>query len=654
MRLLNRPIHRRWLTVKLVFIFTTLLVPSAFAQVSPEEHAEHHPEKAAGNSEQGSGMMGGNMMGGMGDMMEKMGAPKPKELYPRLMDLPDLPMEERREIKQEAHARMLEGTRRFSDGLDELAAAASTDDFQAMQNATAKMREGLAQFESGLAAHRAIAEGKAPRNVALQWFKREMGLLPDDAADHGFRLFGMTAFHTAIMTVLIAFAAAMIWMYFLKMRRATDLMKQLAEAASSNNQQDLTSVSSAENEPTLPSETAPAGVAVATSSDEDLTHQADCCNESSTDCSSAELVKGADISTGILQVAKRKLCRLRVARIFRETTDVKTFRLVACHGGGLPFSYLPGQFLTLTLPVGEKPIRRSYTISSSPTQGYYCEISVKREDLGAGSRYLHDQLKEGDTLEVQAPSGKFTFTGSEADSIVLISGGVGITPMMSITRALTDMSWEKDIYFVIACRDPDHFIFRSDLLRLQECNPKLHVFVSMSRVEEPIDGWFPGRLTKERLAEWVPDIADKWIHLCGAPPMMEATQQMLAELGVSAGKIHTENFGSQQKPHVKTTQREESNNSTKVNLETTASVTFAASQKSTQMLPEETVLEAAEREGVEIDSSCRTGMCGVCRVKLTAGRVTMDVDDALEPDDKAADMILACQAKSTGDITVEA
>ncbi|MCB0075605.1 MAG: hypothetical protein KDE20_29325, partial [Caldilineaceae bacterium] len=144
----------------------SILSPHLSAQVSPEEHAKHHPEQAKGGNEKGGGMTGGGMMGGegggmmgggMGGMMEKMGAPKPKEMYPQLMDLPDLPMEERASIEQEAHQRMMQGTQLLSDGLDELSIAAATDDFQTMQNATAKMREGLAQFESGLAAHRAIA-----------------------------------------------------------------------------------------------------------------------------------------------------------------------------------------------------------------------------------------------------------------------------------------------------------------------------------------------------------------------------------------------------------------------------------------------------------------------------------------------------------------
>ena len=88
-------------------------------------------------------------------------------------------------------------------------------------------------------------------------------------------------------------------------------------------------------------------------------------------------------------------------------------------------------------------MKRSYTIASSPTQAHYCAVTVKREENGVVSRFLHDEVKEGDLLELSAPGGKFVFTGEEADSIVLIAGGVGITPMMSAIRYLTDnrLAW---------------------------------------------------------------------------------------------------------------------------------------------------------------------------------------------------------------------
>ena len=124
---------------------------------------------------------------------------------------------------------------------------------------------------------------------------------------------------------------------------------------------------------------------------------------------------------------------LRIARIFIETPAIKTFRLMAPTGDPIPFDFLPGQFLTLTLDQDGKTIKRSYTMASSPTQRDYVELTIKREEPGVVSRYLHDRACEGDVLQVAAPQGTFIFTGIEAESIVLIGGGVGLTPLMSVT-----------------------------------------------------------------------------------------------------------------------------------------------------------------------------------------------------------------------------
>jgi ferredoxin-NADP reductase len=609
--------------------------------------------KGMGDKGKGKGMvkgMGGGMGKGMGMGKRSSG---PDDLYPELMSLPNMSPEQRASLKQKAHQRMLEGAAMLSQGVGSLADAAPSDDFRTMEQATATFRQGLLKFESGLAAHRAIAEGNAPRNIALEWFQRDLNLLPLANDEPGFKFFGMSVFHTSVMALLAFFVAATSWMYFYKMRRAAALLQR------------LTTMDAAATAPVAPSATAPpapapspkaAVVPAATSpaKKSSATKGDDCCVESDVDCGAEDADSDRpDISQGLLRVVKKKLCRLRVAQIFQETADVKTFRLVACHGGGIPFSYFPGQFLTVTMPIGDKPIRRSYTISSSPTQGYYCEITVKREEQGVGSRYLHDTVKGGDTLEIQAPNGKFIFTGKEAEGVVLISGGVGITPMMSITRALTDMGWPGDIYFVVACRDPEHLIYKTELHRLAERHSNLHLVLAMSRIEKDIDGYHRGRLTKELLAKEVPDIATKWIHLCGAPPMMDGTKQMLSEMGVPSEQIHTENFGSQQKPQARTAQREKAAPAAAPE-ETGPTATFQTSGKSTQCLPDETILEAAERVDVDIENSCRVGMCGVCTAKLVSGEVTMEVEDGLEPDAKEAGIILTCQAKPVGDVTVEA
>lgn len=596
--------------------------------------------------------------GGMGGMMEQMGAPKPRGLYPTLMSMPDLPLEERQAVEQQAHERMKAGATLMSEGFDKLTQAAPTDDFQAMQEAVDLLREGVAQFDSGLAAHRALAEGKAPRNVALQWFKSEMNLLPPEAP-HQAGVLGMSWFHFSVMLILILFAAAMIAMYFFKMRRASELLARIAtadqpgQAAASPAAPAAApqAVAAAPAPSSAPSDTQQPSPASATAGPQTATK--DCCDSGDGGCVTEAPLDASKISKGLLHVAEKKLCKLRVVRIVQETPDVKTFRLIPCHGGGIPFSYLPGQFLTLTLPVGEKPIKRSYTIASSPTQGYYCEITVKREEQGAGSRYLHDQVHVGDMLEAKAPSGRFVFRGEEADSVVLIAGGVGITPMMSITRALTDMAWPGEIYFIVGCQDPEHFIYESELKQLQDQYPNLHVFVAMSRIEQDLGSYRKGRLSKQLIEEWVPDIADKWVHLCGAPAMMDTVKAMLDELGVPADRIHTENFGSTQKPTAKVAKGQEEAAAEK-KAEQQPAVTFTTSDQSTEMEPDETVLEASERVDVDIDYSCRVGTCGECRVKLLSGEVSMETEDGLEPGDKEQGIILACQAKPKNDVSVEA
>ena len=678
------PRTARWVTFCAATILMAIGPGVIKAQVSDEEHASHHPEESqqdapasqptagqtgsvdpSGSPEAkpangAGGMMGGGAGGGMGKMMEQMGAPKPKQLYPSLMALPDLSLERRQEIQQQAHDRMIAGAALMSEGLEALSRAAPSDDYAAMQEASASLQEGLSQFDSGLAAHRALAEGKAPRNVALQWFKREMNLLPLSGEAQQRGLFGLSWFHLTTMLILTLFAAVMIAMYFFKMRRAAALLARItqAEPATSSAGTEVapakqTSHAAAENAATKPQAVSPVSTGPGTAKGPTAATPHDCCSDPEGACVSDEPPDAASISAGLLPLAKKKLCQLRVIRIDQETPDVKTFRFVACHGGGIPFSYLPGQFLTLTLPVGEKPIRRSYTISSSPTQGYHCEITVKREEQGAGSRYLHDHVKVGDTIEAKAPSGKFVFTGKEADGIVLIAGGVGITPMMSITRALTDMAWPGEIYFIVGCQDPEHFIFESELKQLEARYANLHLFAAMSRVETDMGGYRRGRLSKEMLAGWVPDLGSKWIQLCGAPPMMDAVKQMLAELDVPVDRIHTENFGSTQKPKTKVAPQQEAM-AVKKQAPQNGTVAFTTSDISTELLPDETILEASERVGVDIDYSCRVGTCGECRVKLLSGEVDMEEQDGLDPDDIDQHLILACQAKSKGNVTVEA
>jgi ferredoxin-NADP reductase len=276
------------------------------------------------------------------------------------------------------------------------------------------------------------------------------------------------------------------------------------------------------------------------------------------------------------------------------------------------------------------------------------------------SDYLHDRARQGDLLDFAGPSGSFIFTGREADSVVLIGGGVGITPLMSVIRFLTDRSWPGDVFFLYSCHSPQDFIFREELEYLQRRHPNLHVAATVSSAEGADWKGPTGRITKEFIARSVSDVASRRIHICGPVPMMEAVKGMLAELGVPKEEIRTEAFGpALGKPEAVPARPQltppagvaAGADGARVALPT---VTFSRSDKAAPLPSDKTVLEVADEIGVEIDNSCRVGTCGTCKVKLLSGQVAMAVEDALTAEDKTQGVILACQAKSAGNVVVEA
>ncbi len=210
-------------------IACVLLWPgSAWAQ-KPGEHAGHHPGAAtpAAGAMPGGPALAGGMMEPMGEMMKGMGSPPPKQLYPALMALPELTPDNRREVEHAAAERMRAGTKLMGRALDTLHTGAQSGDYAAMHEATTRLREGVAQLESGIAARRALAEGRPPREVALAWFNREMSLTsPVSSAEaHGER--GLSSLHLLTMALLVGFAFAMLAMYFFKMRRAAALFGRI-------------------------------------------------------------------------------------------------------------------------------------------------------------------------------------------------------------------------------------------------------------------------------------------------------------------------------------------------------------------------------------------------------------------------------------------
>lgn len=358
--------------------------------------------------------------------------------------------------------------------------------------------------------------------------------------------------------------------------------------------------------------------------------------------------------------AKREFYRgeLTVAALFDETPEVRTFRLVAPGGGPLPFTYKPGQFLTLQQQVDGDRITRCYTIASTPTRTAYCEITVKRELHGVSSRNLHDHVRVGDRLKIGAPAGKFVFDGRGADRVVLIAGGVGITPLMAITRYLTDTCWSGRIDFILAARSRSGIIFHDELNLLASRFPNLRLHIVLSNADDdPQWNGARGHLSKDLLENWVDDWRTPSIFLCGPKPMMDAVTKLLQETGAPAGHIFTEAFVSSaalEKLNPPAQGQNSAPSGAPAEAPVEANIRFTKSQVETAVVPPQTVLEAAEEAGLDLPFECRSGICGQCKIALGRGSVKMDVEDAITAAEKRAGLILACQAHPLEDLEIEA
>ncbi len=341
----------------------------------------------------------------------------------------------------------------------------------------------------------------------------------------------------------------------------------------------------------------------------------------------------------------RWLGKLTLAEVEDVTHNVKTFRFKPRDGGEIPFDYLPGQFLTLHVSPRGILTKRSYTIASTPTWRDRIEITVKREPQGLVSRWLHDELRVGDEVEIEAPNGTFIFNGEQAAGVALIGAGVGITPMMSVARYLTETGWSGKISLILGFRAPRDFIFREELEALRARNSNLNVAVTMSNAGDESWSGIHGRIDAALLASAVPDVASRRVHVCGPPSMMDAIKAAVLGLGAGEAQVKTEAFGTVTRDPTAKGAR-----STQV----AGRVVFQASDTTARVPVDATILDVADDVGVFIDNACRSGTCGSCRVKLVSGPVSMAVEDALTEQDRAEGYILACQATIRGDVKVDA
>lgn len=231
--------------------------------------------------------------------------------------------------------------------------------------------------------------------------------------------------------------------------------------------------------------------------------------------------------------------RFRLAERTPESYEITSFYFKPVDGGPI-LVHQPGQYIALRLFLNEEEVRRTYSLSSASVDRGY-RISVKREPGGLVSNHLHDRLHVGDELDLFPPSGHFVLRGGTRP-IVLISGGVGITPTLAMLEAA--LGAPRPIYFIHAARSPEVHAFREHVDDLARGNPLLKHYYCYSAGAKGDDGTVsPGPLNRELLSRWLPAERDIDVYFLGPPGFMGSMYVHLCGLGVAPERLHYEFFG---------------------------------------------------------------------------------------------------------------
>lgn len=326
-----------------------------------------------------------------------------------------------------------------------------------------------------------------------------------------------------------------------------------------------------------------------------------------------------------------------------ETHDVKSFTFVSPDRKHIAFD--AGQYFMFELGLDNEADGRCYSISSSPHRRNAITITVKRVPGGKVSNWLHDNLKPDTVVKASGPLGRFVRPA--AAKYIFLSGGSGITPVMSMVRELADTAQPVDVVFIHAGRTPKDFIFRSDLANLADRMKGLRLLLLPEDVSNE-RSWpgLTGRISKELLQMAIPDIAERVVMCCGPAPFMRAGKSITGELGVPAQNYHEESFEAAviEEAPAPTTEAVEAN---------IFNVQFSKQNKSVEVSADQTVLSCAKKAGVRLPSSCASGICGTCKSKLVSGSVDMKHDGGIRQREIDAGFFLPCCSKPLSDLVIE-